>query len=133
MIGATTTVVVFWVVQASALLAVVVPFSWAYLGLWALSHFVRAIGLTLAFHRYFAHRSFQMNRMARFVWAFIATNNSPGARAHYERRRQAHGDRHAAALRNLFNRFLGCLHQCLTTRQTYNEAKAFPTPIEASA
>jgi stearoyl-CoA desaturase (delta-9 desaturase) len=71
-IGATS-VVVFWVVQASALLALVVPFSWAYLGLWALSHFVRAIGLTLAFHRYFAHRSFQMNRVARFVWTFIGT------------------------------------------------------------
>jgi hypothetical protein len=43
-------------------------------------------------------------------------------RQHYDRRRQTHGDRHAAALRNLFNRFLGCLYQCLTTRQTYNEA-----------
>jgi len=39
----------------------------------AVSHFLRAIGLTLAFHRYFAHRSFQMNRVARFVWAFIGT------------------------------------------------------------
>jgi stearoyl-CoA desaturase (delta-9 desaturase) len=29
--------------------------------------------LTLAFHRYFAHRSFQMNRVARFVWTFIGT------------------------------------------------------------
>jgi stearoyl-CoA desaturase (delta-9 desaturase) len=37
------------------------------------SHFLRAIGLTLAFHRYFAHRSFQMNRVARFVWSFIGT------------------------------------------------------------
>ena len=41
--------------------------------LWAVSHFLRAIGLTLAFHRYFAHRAFQMNRVARFVWAFIGT------------------------------------------------------------
>ena len=37
------------------------------------SHFLRAIGLTLAFHRYFAHRSFQMNRAARFFWALIGT------------------------------------------------------------
>ena len=49
------------------------PFSWALLGLWAVSHFLRAIGLTLAFHRYFAHRAFQMNRGARFFWAFIGT------------------------------------------------------------
>ena len=37
-------------------------------------------------------------------------------------------DRHVAAQRNLFNRLLGCLHHCLHTGQTYNEATAFPTP-----
>jgi len=65
--------VVFWVVQCSAFLIFFVPFSWGLIALWAVSHFLRAIGLTLAFHRYFAHRSFQMNRVARFVWAFIGT------------------------------------------------------------
>jgi transposase len=81
------------------------------------------------------HRRIKNDRLAAagFLWAFIATNNSPGARAHYDRRRQTHTDRHAAALRNLFNRLLGCLHQCLTTRQNYNETKAFPTPPQASA
>jgi len=63
--------VVFWAVQASALLVFVVPFSWPLVGLWAASHFLRAIGLTLAFHRYFAHRAFQMHRVARFAWTFI--------------------------------------------------------------
>jgi len=66
-------IVVFWLVQASALLVFAVPFSWESSLLWAASHFVRAIGLTLAFHRYCAHRAFQMNRAARFVWAFIGT------------------------------------------------------------
>jgi stearoyl-CoA desaturase (delta-9 desaturase) len=65
--------VVFWVVQCSAFLIFFIPFSWGLIGLWAVSHFLRAIGLTLSFHRYFAHRSFQMNRTARFVWAFIGT------------------------------------------------------------
>ena len=64
---------IFWLVQVSAFLVFVVPFSWGLLALWAVSHFLRAIGLTLAFHRYFAHRSFQMNRAARFVWTFIGT------------------------------------------------------------
>lgn len=67
------TFTVFWVVQASALLVFFVPFAWPLVALWAVSHFLRAIGLTLAFHRYFAHRAFQMNRAARFVWAFIGT------------------------------------------------------------
>jgi stearoyl-CoA desaturase (delta-9 desaturase) len=65
---------IFWLVQASALLVFFVPFRWAYLALWAGAHFVRAIGLTLAFHRYFAHRAFKMNRATRFVWALIGTS-----------------------------------------------------------
>lgn len=67
------TFTIFWVVQFSALLVFAVPFAWGMVALWAVSHFLRAIGLTLAFHRYFAHRAFQMNRVARFVWAFIGT------------------------------------------------------------
>jgi stearoyl-CoA desaturase (delta-9 desaturase) len=69
----TIAMLVFWLVQISALLVFFVPFSFAYVGLWAISHFLRAIGLTLAFHRYFAHRAFQMNRVARFFWAFVGT------------------------------------------------------------
>jgi putative transposase len=42
------------------------------------------------------------------------------------------GDRHVAAQRNRFNRLLGCLHHCLRTGQTYNEATAFPTPSNAT-
>ncbi len=46
---------VFWLVQGSAITV------------------LRAIGLTLAFHRYFAHRAFQMTRGARFIWALAGT------------------------------------------------------------
>src|SRR5262249_28677423 len=70
---ASITIAIFWVVQASALLAFITPFSWGLVALWAASHFIRAIGLTLTFHRYFAHRAFQMNRAARFLWAAIGT------------------------------------------------------------
>ncbi|MBS1819787.1 MAG: acyl-CoA desaturase [Acidobacteria bacterium] len=69
----TLTQAVFWLVQASALLVFFVQASAGLVALWAVSHFLRAIGLTLAFHRYFAHRAFKMNRVARFVWAFIGT------------------------------------------------------------
>jgi stearoyl-CoA desaturase (delta-9 desaturase) len=67
-------IVIFWTVQVSALLVFLVPFSWGMVALWAASHFVRAVGLTLAFHRYFAHRAFQMNRAARFFWALVGTS-----------------------------------------------------------
>jgi transposase len=61
---------------------------------------------------------------AGYVWAFGALP-SPVIKPHYDRRRAA-GDKHAAALRNLFNRFLGCLHHCLQTGQTFDPRKAFP-------
>jgi len=66
-------VLIFWVVQASAVLVFFVPFTWGLVALRAASHFSRAVGLTLAFHRYFAHRAFQMNRAARFFWTFVGT------------------------------------------------------------
>jgi hypothetical protein len=50
---------------------------------------------------------------AGYLWAFAAPNGSPGAKAHYRRRRDEHGDWHAAALRNLFNRMPGQLYHCL--------------------
>jgi stearoyl-CoA desaturase (delta-9 desaturase) len=69
----TLAIVVFWLIQASAISVFFVPFAWSLVVLWGCSHFLRAIGLTLVFHRYLAHRAFQMNRVARFVWAFLGT------------------------------------------------------------
>ena len=83
----------------------------------------RASGKTRSVTR----RHVKNNRLAAagYIWAFSALTASPGARAHYDRRRDA-GDRHAAAQRNLFNRLLGCLHHCLATGQHYDETIAFP-------
>jgi hypothetical protein len=39
-----------------------------------------------------------------------------------------HGDRHAAALRHLYNRMLGQLYHCLQTSQTYDPIKAYGPP-----
>ena len=74
------------------------------------------------------HRRVKNQRLAAvgYIWAFAALTASPGARAHYDRRK-TNGDRHAAAQRNLFARLLGCLHHCLSTGQRYDENTAFPT------
>ncbi|MFE6365857.1 IS110 family transposase [Streptomyces sp. NPDC057806] len=66
---------------------------------------------------------------AGYIWAFASLTASPGARAHYDRRR-THGDRHISALRNLFNRMIGCLRHCLGNRVRYDETIAFPTQPE---
>ena len=72
------------------------------------------------------HRRVKNQRLAAtgYIWAFAALTASPGARAHYDRRK-ATGDRHIAAQRNLFNRLIGILHHCLQTRQRYDETTAF--------
>jgi hypothetical protein len=82
----------------------------------------RASGKTTAV----LHRRVKNQRLAAagYVWAFSAITASPGARAHYDRRK-ADGDRHAAAQRNLFGRLLGCLHHCLAAGQAYDEHVAF--------
>jgi transposase len=85
----------------------------------------RASGKTTAV----LHRRVKNQRLAAtgYDWAFAALTASPGARAHYDRRKTG-GDRHAAAQRNLFGRLLGCLHHCLATGQHCNENTAFPAP-----
>lgn len=57
-------------------------------------------------------------------WAFAALTKSPGARAHYDRRRAA-GERHNAALRNLANKLIGRLWWCLQNSQTWDDNHAW--------
>jgi transposase len=90
----------------------------------------RASGKTRSVTR----RHIKNNRLnaAGYLWAFSALTASPGARNHYDHRKDA-GDRHAAAQRNLFGRLLGCLHHCLITGQHYDEAIAFPASAKLPA
>ena len=71
------------------------------------------------------HRHVKNNRLAAvgFVWAFVASGCQGPTRAHYLARRDR-GDRHAAALRHLYNRMLGQLYHCLQTGQAYDPIKA---------
>ena len=108
------TVSIFWLVQASALLVVAVPFSWPLVALWAASHFLRAIGLTLAFHRYFAHRAFQMHRLVRFAWAGIGTaamQKGPlwwaGHHVNHHRFADREGDPHSPWVSGLYYAHIG--------------------------
>jgi transposase len=70
---------------------------------------------------------------AGYLWAFSAITASPGAKTHYQRRRDDHGDWHAAAQRNLFNRMLGQLYHCLQHRKLFDEQTAFPAELAVAA
>ncbi|MFB7509828.1 IS110 family transposase [Streptomyces broussonetiae] len=69
---------------------------------------------------------------AGYLWAFSSLQASIGANAHYRRHRE-HGDWHAAAQRNLFNRMIGQLYHCLQHRKVFDENTAFPTELAAAA
>jgi hypothetical protein len=66
------------------------------------------------------------NRLADALYhqAFSALSNSPGARAYYDRRRDAKATHHQA-LRALANRLVGILHGCLKNGTPYDEATAW--------
>jgi Transposase IS116/IS110/IS902 family len=69
---------------------------------------------------------------ALFLQAFSALNNSPGARAFYDRQR-TRGATHHQALRALANRLVGILHRCLRTHTLYDEHHAWHTQPDNSA
>ncbi|MFF2148627.1 IS110 family transposase [Kitasatospora sp. NPDC058190] len=82
---------------------------------------------------YIGRRMVKNNRLmhAGYLWAFATLTASPGADAHYRRRRD-HGDWHAAAQRNLLNRLLGQLHHCLQNRLLFDENHAFTSSVTSS-
>jgi len=58
-------------------------------------------------------------------WAFAALTWSPGARAHYDRRRAA-GEHHNAALRNLANKLIARMWWCIANDQPWDDHAAWP-------
>lgn len=66
----------FFLVHATCLLAFYTGVSWklvlAAVGL----YYFRMLGITIAYHRYFAHRSFKTGRVFQFVLAFWATTSA---------------------------------------------------------
>ena len=89
----------------------------------------RASGKTISI----THRRIKNDRLAAagWVWAFSAAAITGPSRKHYQHRR-AHGDRHAAALRHLFNKMLGQLHHCLQSREPFDPVKAFGHAVAPS-
>ncbi|WP_294011305.1 IS110 family transposase [Streptomyces sp.] len=66
-----------------------------------------------------------------YMWAFAALRSAE-PRSHYDRRRDT-GERHTAALRNLFNKLLGCLYHCLQARTLYDPERAFGRSLALAA
>ncbi len=83
--------------------------------------------------RYVGRRHIKNNRLidAGFLWALSAMRVSPGANAHYKRRRER-GDWHAGAQRHLFNRMIRQLYHCLQAGRLFDEQHAFTSGHSAA-
>ncbi len=121
----------FWLVQASAVTVLFVPFHWGLVALWAVSHFLRAIGLTLAFHRYYAHRAFKMNRIVRFLWTLLGTaalQKGPlwwaGHHVNHHRYSDREGDPHSPIVSGFYYAHIGWFLDDLR-----NEALSASNPV----
>lgn len=66
----------FGMVHVLALGVFFVGFSWKGIILCLLSYYVRMFGVTAGFHRYFSHRTFQLNRFWQFMLAFLAQTSA---------------------------------------------------------
>jgi stearoyl-CoA desaturase (delta-9 desaturase) len=82
----------------ACLLVIWYPPTWPLVLLAFVSYVIRMWGITVGFHRYFAHRSFRTSRAFQFVLAFIgstAMENGPIWWASWHRRHHQHGDTRA--------------------------------------
>ena len=61
----------FGLVHAAALGVLAVGFSWQGVALCLGSYYLRMFAITAGFHRYFAHRTYKMNRFWQFLMAFL--------------------------------------------------------------
>ncbi|MFI7452823.1 transposase [Nonomuraea sp. NPDC049714] len=68
---------------------------------------------------------------ALMTQASMAQRVSPGARAHYDKRR-ARGVGYDTALRQLANRLVGILHGCLKTGTLYDAATAWSHHVQSA-
>ncbi|MET0556256.1 MAG: acyl-CoA desaturase [Vicinamibacteria bacterium] len=107
-------VVIFWTVQASALLALFAPFTASLAALCVASHCLRMLGITLGFHRQLAHRSFQTGRATRFFWALLGTaamQKGPlwwaGNHVYHHRFSDRAGDPHSPRLVGFYQAHIG--------------------------
>ena len=129
----------FWLIQFSAVTVLFVPFTWGLVGLWAASHFLRAIGLTLAFHRYFAHRAFEMARPVRFFWAFVGTaamQKGPlwwaGNHLDHHKYADREGDPHSPAVSGFYHAHIGWFLNDTRWKQVPATNPTYPVPTTAS-
>lgn len=100
-------------------LAVTGHVSWLDLALFLVFYFLTLMGITIAFHRYFAHKAFKTNRIMKNILAVLGTWCGQGPILHWVSNHRRHhtlsdkpGDPHSPNLHGngVWNRWRGLCH-----------------------
>jgi len=68
--------IAFVPLHAACLLLLWTPLKWSYLAWLVATYSIRMFAITGGYHRYFAHRSFKLDRVSQFVMAFLAQSSA---------------------------------------------------------
>jgi stearoyl-CoA desaturase (Delta-9 desaturase) len=66
----------FFLVHVLCLAAIFTGVTWTAVGIFVAFFFGRAIFVTAAYHRYFSHKTYKLNRFWQLVWAFGAQSSA---------------------------------------------------------
>ncbi len=77
---ATLTVVILPAIGTVAAMIMLwgVAFNWLYLALFITFYFATGLGITVGFHRLFTHRSFEVSKPVRWLWAVMGSMAAEG-------------------------------------------------------
>ncbi len=90
--------------------------GWSDIGLFLISYIIIGFGVTVAYHRYFAHHSFRTNRLFQFIMAFWGCMSLQGgplfwtaAHRHHHKHSDEVDDIHSARHRGFWHAHMGWL------------------------
>ncbi|MBV8031107.1 MAG: acyl-CoA desaturase [Betaproteobacteria bacterium] len=97
------------VVHLGALAALLVPFHWHLLVLFAASYLPRMFGVEAGYHRYFSHRAFKTSRWFQFVLAVLGASSGQRGALWWAAHHRTH-HKHADTERDLHSPLGGFWH-----------------------
>jgi len=121
----------FWVVHVVAAVgAIWIGWSWTACAWLVATYAVRMMGITIGYHRYFAHRTFKTSRAFQFVLAVVglaAAQQGPLWWASHHRHHHKHSDReddvHSPRRRGFWWAHVGWTHQSSGVPTDYARVK----------
>ena len=129
-----TTTLAFWGVHIAAIVGVFyLGWSWHGFALAIGAYFVRMVGVTAGYHRYFAHRAFKTGRAFQFLLAVAAATRRKGAAVvgrhhrHHHKHSDTAEDIHSPKRRGFWYSHVGWVMGPPGTKPTWTLCATWPS------